>query len=161
MMKPVLAPQTQTRSFLVKLMPSFSVLKPVLRPLRPLWAKIRTIRPSPPPIPLQQTTTLMTRPIQLVQRTAVVPAKVNIMMQPQVKVGTFLKYRHQHRFVKIFTNQDFEKMTFIAIFHETTPECFIYAKFYNSLNIGVDYFFCCFFTSFIFFTGILKAFLIN
>ncbi len=89
--KPLTQPQTQPRSFLAKLVPSFSVLKPVLRPLRPLWAKIRTIRPSPPPIPLQQTTTLMTRPIQLVQTTAVAPAKVNIMMQPQVKVGRFFK----------------------------------------------------------------------
>ena len=79
-------PQTQPRSFLAKLVPSFSVLKPVLRPLRPLWAKIRTIRPSPPPIPLQQTTTLMTRPVQLVQTTAVAP---KLMMQQQIKVGAF------------------------------------------------------------------------
>ncbi len=84
--KPLTPPQTQPRRFLAKLVPSFSVLKPVLRPLRPLWAKIRTIRPSPPPLPLQQTTTLMTRPIQLVQTTAVAP---KLMMQQQIKVGAF------------------------------------------------------------------------
>ena len=87
--KPLTPPQTQPRSFLAKLVPSFSVLKPVLRPLRPLWAKIRTIRPSPPPpIPLQQTTTLMTRPVQLVQTTAVAP---KLMMQQQIKVLRFFK----------------------------------------------------------------------
>ena len=75
--KPLTPPQTQPKSFLAKLVPSFSVLKPVLRPL---LAKIRTIRPSLLPPPLPQTTTLMTRPIQLVQTTAVAP---KIVMQPQ------------------------------------------------------------------------------
>jgi hypothetical protein len=31
-------PQTQPRSFLARLVPNFSILKPVMRPLRPLWA---------------------------------------------------------------------------------------------------------------------------
>ena len=87
--KPLTPPQTQPRSFLAKLVPSFSVLKPVLRPLRPLWAKIRTIPPPPPPPPLQQTATLMTQPVQLVQTTTVSP---KLMMQPQSQamVGTII-----------------------------------------------------------------------
>ena len=76
--KPFLPPQTQTRSFLAKVVPSFSVLKPVMRPLRPFFAKIRTIRP--PPLLQQQTTNGMTRPMQFVQTTAVAPI---LMMQPQ------------------------------------------------------------------------------
>ena len=79
-------PQTQPRSFLARLVPNFSILKPVMRPLRPLFGKIRTIRPPPP---LLQTTNGMTQPIQLVQTTTVAP---KLMMQPQSQamVGTIL-----------------------------------------------------------------------
>ena len=79
-------PQTQPRSFLARLVPNFSILKPVMRPLRPLFGKIRTIRPPPP---LLQTTNGMTQQIQLVQTTTVSP---QLMMQPQrqAMVGTIL-----------------------------------------------------------------------